>query len=159
MSKTLLFQAIKLSQTVLIETIHCPVGWDCRIHWLHLRRDVRLPPPVELEEIKRYWQRGIDLKSADFEFNNTRKTELFKIVKVNFTNKSMEESWKKIDHPNAPDNIQWKSWMVKRYEKWVIKNLLFFLQTVVWFHILPCNNNNPLFHQSFICTLLKVFNY
>ena len=26
--------------------IFCPVGWDCRINWLHLCRGVRTPPPT-----------------------------------------------------------------------------------------------------------------
>ena len=26
--------------------IPCPIGWDSRIHWLHLRRGVRHPPAV-----------------------------------------------------------------------------------------------------------------
>ena len=27
-----------------VSKMNCPVGWGCRIHWLHLCRGVRLPP-------------------------------------------------------------------------------------------------------------------
>ena len=37
---------------------HCPVGWGCRIHWLHLCRGVR-PPPNECP--------GYDTKQSDGE--------------------------------------------------------------------------------------------
>ena len=37
----------------------CPVGWGCRIHWLHLFRGVRPPPPNECP--------GYDTKQSDRE--------------------------------------------------------------------------------------------
>ena len=36
----------------------CPVGWGCRIHWLHLCRGVRPPPNVHP---------GYDTKQSDTE--------------------------------------------------------------------------------------------
>ena len=32
-----------------INSVYCPVGWDCRIHWLHLCRGVRHPPMSVLD--------------------------------------------------------------------------------------------------------------
>ncbi len=42
-----------------ITTLHCPVSWVCRIHWLHLCRGVRPPPLNECP--------GYDTKQSDGE--------------------------------------------------------------------------------------------
>ena len=45
-----------ISQTV------CPVGWGCRIHWLHLHRGLRPPPPTHTNKCP-----GSDTKQSDGE--------------------------------------------------------------------------------------------
>ena len=33
--------------TLTFNSVYCPVNWGCTIHWLHLCRGVRPPPPNE----------------------------------------------------------------------------------------------------------------
>ena len=53
-----MLNGIILNKTVLtFNSVYCPVGWGCRIHWLHLCRGVR--PPHECP--------GYDTKQSDGE--------------------------------------------------------------------------------------------
>ena len=40
--------------------MNSPVGWSCRIHWLHLCIGVRLPPTLTVNKYPRY-----DIKPSD----------------------------------------------------------------------------------------------
>ena len=42
---------------VCMQIYACPVGWGCRIHWLHLCRGVR--PPARRHRVSQIWHKAI----------------------------------------------------------------------------------------------------
>ena len=52
-----IFSLMTVIELLLLLLLLCPVGWGCRIHWLHLCRGLRLPNEYP----------GYDLKQSDGE--------------------------------------------------------------------------------------------